>query len=284
MDFKQIVVIGAGLIGGSFAMSLKACGFKGKIVGIDRREENLHIAKEKGIIDEYSTFPSKGVNGSDLILLSTPAGQFLKIIEEIAPVIKRGAIVTDVGSVKGALVRRLEELMPAGVSFVGGHPIAGKELSGIETASAHLFKGKMCVITPTQKTDRNALKKVMSLWQSLGSNIVTMSPEEHDRIFGAVSHLPHVVAYALVNTVIGLDKNILPYSGQGFRDITRIALSPPDLWGDVCRYNAENILSFIDSFESAISLIKDKIKNSQWEALEEEFKKAQTARSNLGTD
>lgn len=281
MDFKKVAIIGVGLIGGSFALSLKKSGFKGRIMGIGRRKENLIMAKERWIIDEYSTQPSEGIIDADLILLSTPLGEFQKILEDIKGNIKRGAIVTDVGSVKAEVVRELEPLIPEGVSFVGTHPIAGRETSGIDDASAELFRGARCIITPTENTDRWALERIIELWNGFDCSTILMSPEEHDWIFGCVSHMPHVIAYTLINTIMDLDKDMLPHSGPSLRDMTRIALSPPQLWQEICSYNRENILKSLEHFMASLLHIKGLIEESNWDALKEEFGKAQSGRSRL---
>jgi len=281
MDFKKVAIIGVGLIGGSFALSLKKSGFNGRIIGIGIREDNLIKAKERGIIDEYSTTPSDGVIDADLILLSTPVGEFQKVIENTKGSIKRGAIVTDVGSVKAEVVRRLEPLMPDGSSFVGTHPIAGRETSGIENASPELFRLALCVITPTPNTDKDSLEKIVSLWRSFGSRTTLMAPHEHDRIFASVSHMPHVIAYTLMNTIIDLDENILPYSGSSLKDMTRVALSLPEIWRDICSHNRENILESLNNFSSSLLHIKGLIEKSEWDALKKEFQKAQAGRHSL---
>lgn len=175
MNFKQVAIIGVGLIGGSFALSLKKYGFSGKIVGIGRKKENLIKARERRIIDAYSTGHSEGVIDADLIVLSTPIGQFQKIVEDIRKNIKKGAIVTDVGSVKAEVVKKLEPLIPEGVNFVGSHPIAGKEKSGIDDASSELFKGTQCIITPTPNTDKESLRKILDLWNTFGSKTILMT-------------------------------------------------------------------------------------------------------------
>lgn len=284
MNFNKIAIIGVGLIGSSFSLALKKHGFKGKVTGIGRREENLIEARKLGILDEYSTVPVSGIDDADVILLSTPVGQFEKIVRDIRERIKAGAIVTDVGSVKAEVVRRLEPLMPEGVSFVGGHPIAGKECSGISAATAELFKGTRCIITPGPKTDRAAIEKIVELWNKVGSRTYLMTPEEHDFIYGSVSHLPHVIAYVLVNTILDIREDILPYGGRGLRDMTRIASSPPELWRDICAYNKENILKSLKSFLSSISHIIDIIERSDWPAIEKEFVKANKGRMPLESD
>ncbi len=313
MNFKNVAIIGVGLIGSSFALSLKKHGFNGRITGVGKKEENLVRAKELGIIDGYSIIPLEGIKDADLILLATPVGQFEKIAENIKQGVKTGAVVTDVGSVKAEVVKKLESLMPEGVSFVGGHPIAGKECSGIDAATSELFKDARCILTPTSNTNKEALERIIELWKVFGSRISLMTPEEHDLIFAAVSHLPHVVAYVLVNTIMDvktehppnyrragrapsklpagrqsaedrLKKNTLHHGGRGLKDMTRIALSPTELWRDICSYNRENMLKALQSFSSSVSHITELIERSDWTGLEKEFIKAKEARQLLESD
>ncbi len=284
MNFKNVAIIGVGLIGGSFALSLKKHGFNGKITGVGRKEENLVRAKEWGIIDGYSIIPLEGIKDADLILLATPVGQFEKIVENIKQGVKTGAVVTDVGSVKAEVVKKLASLMPEGVSFVGGHPIAGKECSGIDAATSELFKDAICILTPTSNTNKESLERIVELWKLFGSRISLMTPEEHDLIFAAVSHLPHVVAYVLVNTIMDVKEGILHHGGRGLKDITRIALSPTEIWRDICSYNRENMLKALQSFSSSVSHITELIERSDWTGLEKEFIKAKGARQLLESD
>lgn len=284
MDFKKIAIIGVGLIGGSFALSLRKAGFKGRITGTGRNKENLVRAKNLGIIDEYFTAPAEGIKHADLILLSTPVGQFPQIAEIIKEHLKKGSIVTDVGSVKAEVIKTLEHLMPEGVSFVGGHPIAGKECSGINAASSELFNGARCIITPSPNTNKEALEKILALWNAFGSKTVLMNPDKHDSIFAAVSHLPHVIAYALINTIMDLDKDILPHGGRGLKDMTRIALSPPELWRDICSHNRENMIKSLNNFLSSVLHIERLIEKSDWDNLWKEFQKAKTGRQTLESD
>jgi len=278
IDFRHIAIIGVGLIGGSFALAIKKQGYQGRITGIGRKKSNLIRAKKLGIIDAYSISCTDGIRDADLVLLAVPVGQFETIAKKIRHNIKKGAIVTDVGSVKNTVVKKLEALMPEGTHFVGAHPIAGKECSGINCASAGLYQNARCIITPSPNTNKAALKKIIRLWKNVGAKTALMKPEEHDMIFGAVSHLPHVVAYALVNSIVKVNKNILHNGGRGLRDMTRIALSPSELWRDICAYNKKNILKSLREFSSSISHITNLIKDSDWSGLEKEFKKAKEAR------
>jgi prephenate dehydrogenase len=284
MDFSNISIIGIGLMGSSFALALRKYGFTGGITGIGRREDNLIKAKELGIIDQYSTVPVNGIRDADLILLAAPVGQFEKIVRDIAQNIKKGAIVTDVGSVKAGIVKKLDPLMPEGVSFVGGHPIAGKECSGISAAASDLFKDARCIVTPGSNTNNEALEKIINLWNVVGAKTLLMTPEEHDLIFAAVSHLPHVIAYALVNSIIEEDDKILHYGGKGLRDMTRIALSSEELWKDICVYNKEDILKTLRRFLSVTSRTIKLIEESDWTDLEKEFLRAKEARQLIESD
>jgi prephenate dehydrogenase len=278
MDFNRIAIIGIGLMGGSFALALKEHGYKGKIIGIGRRPINLRKAKKLGIIDEYTTDPKSGVRSADLVILCTPVGQFEGIINNIKNDLKEGTIVSDLGSVKARLVKMLHSKMPSGVHFVGAHPIAGRECSGLNGARHDLFVGAKCIITPVDGTNPRAVAVVKRIWKSIGAIPIIMSPEEHDMVYAAVSHLPHVVAYSLVNTITDLRYDILKFSGKGFRDMTRIALSPTEIWRDICIFNRKEILKMLRRFSSSISKITRLIEAKQWERLEQEFIKAKHSR------
>ncbi|RJQ23263.1 MAG: prephenate dehydrogenase/arogenate dehydrogenase family protein [Nitrospiraceae bacterium] len=284
ITFNNITIIGVGLMGGSFALALKAKGFKGKITGAGRNRKNLIKAKRLGIIDDYTTEYADSVRDADLVLFAVPVGRVETIVKSIRKDIKKGAIVTDVGSVKAQIVRKIGPLMPDKVGFVGAHPIAGRECSGIDCATADLYQNARCIITPATDTNKPALKKVIGLWKSLGAKPVLMDPVEHDLIFGAVSHLPHVVAYALVNSIMKVDSGIIRHGGRGLRDMTRIALSPPELWRDICAYNRQNLLRTMKKFSSSVSHLTGLIERSDWAALEKEFRKAKEARQLLESD
>ncbi|MDO8281629.1 MAG: prephenate dehydrogenase/arogenate dehydrogenase family protein [Thermodesulfovibrionia bacterium] len=284
MNLEKITIIGVGLLGSSFALSLKRVGSNAIITGVGRNEENLQKAEELGIIDEYCTVPADGVAGADLVLLATPVGQFENIVSDIRHELKKGAIVTDVGSVKGGLVGRLDALMPEGVSFVGAHPIAGGERQGLEAATSELFWGAKCIITPTPDTDKDALEDITELWKQLGARVLHMTPDEHDEVYSAVSHLPHVLAYALVNSISSIREDILDFGGRGLKDMTRIALSPTELWKDICSQNRDHMLRSLNDFSSNISGIIKRFEKSDWKGLEEEFKRAKEARQRLESD
>ncbi len=276
--FDRVTVVGVGLIGASFALSLRQHGLCKSIIGYGRREENLKKAKERGIIDNYSLDVCKACEDADLILLATPVGIFKGITDKIKGSLKRGAMVTDVGSVKGRLVYELESLMPEGVYYIGSHPIAGSDRSGIDDAKADLFKDARCIITPTESSDTGTLQKVALLWESMGAKVEFMEPYKHDEIYAAVSHLPHVIAYNLVNTIRDVDSEFIKYAGQGFKDTTRIALSSPEMWRDIVIYNRENLIRLIDTFVGNLEKMKKLLEDADAEGIEQEFSKAQELR------
>ena len=284
MNVNKIAIIGLGLIGGSLALAIKQAGFKGEVTGIGRREDTLIRAKEIGMIDTFSTNHADGINDADLVVLASPIGQFEEIAKNIKHNLKTGSIVTDVGSVKTTIVKKLDAIMPQGVSFVGAHPIAGKECSGIDASNGELFRNAKCIITPSHKSADHAIEEVIRLWESVGAVILHMSPENHDLIFAAVSHLPHVIAYATINTIMEVNPNILHFGGTGLKDMSRIALSPANLWRDICAYNKDDILKVLKKFSSSISNMIDLFEESDWSGLEKEFIRAQKARNLIESD
>jgi len=287
VHFKQAAIIGAGLIGGSLGMILRRKRLADQVVGIGRRVENLKLAVELGAIDRYVADPKEGVRGADLVILATPVDTYERHLRDWAHCLAPGAIVSDVGSVKGALVERAESLMPAGVHFVGAHPIAGKEKTGVAAGSDQLFKGARCILTPTKKTDPQALQRIDALWKETGSIVLTMDPHLHDQILGAVSHLPHVAAFALITALADLRDQRLPsldlagHSGGGLRDTTRIAASSPEMWRDIFLWNRDNIVSFIEAYEQALQQLKLLIKTGDAAGIEKALGRAKEEREKL---
>jgi len=275
--FNNVTIIGVGLIGASCALALKGRGLCGTVCGYGRKEANLKQAKELGIINEYSLDVGKACENADLVILSTPVGLFKKIILEAQDVLKKNTLITDVGSVKGPLVRELEDLMPEGVGYIGSHPIAGSDKSGIGNARADLFVGARCIVTPTERSEKSTVRQITTLWESCGGKVEIMDPMLHDEIYAAVSHLPHLIAYALVNTIED-DPEYLKYAGPGFRDTTRIALSSPELWRDISLFNRNNLIELIERFGNNLNVIASLIKNADAAGLEHEFSKARTLR------
>jgi prephenate dehydrogenase len=283
--FNNVTIIGVGLIGGSLAKVLKAAGLAGRITGTGRSRKSLEQALKLGVIDVISEDRAQAVDNADLIVLASPVGTFEQVVRDIGPRMKSGAILTDVGSVKGDLVRRVEKILPPGVSYVPGHPIAGKEKYGVAEASASLFRGAQCILTPTQKTDARAIETVRSLWAAAGAQVLLMDADTHDRVFAAVSHVPHVAAYAMVNAVAGLNtgtKNYIDFSGAGFKDFTRIAASSPEIWRDICLMNGKNIVEILERYEESLDQLKKAIHAGDGAAMEKLFRNASDTRKKLG--
>ena len=284
MFFPKVTILGVGLIGASVALAMKKRRLCGHITGFGRREESLARAKELGIIDSFDLDSSRACLGSDVVLFSLPVGLFPTIALKIKDSLKEGAVVSDAGSIKGGLVHEMENVLSAKTPFVGAHPIAGSEQSGIDAASADLFEKRRCVVTPTDKTERRALDIVTGLWHAFGADVVLMTPQEHDRVFGAISHLPHIIAYELMNSADELNHSYLAYAGQGFLDTTRIAASSPEVWRDICIGNRENLVQFLDTFIGRLQKVKGHLMRADAESLERDFSQAKTLRDECGQD
>ena len=277
----RLAVIGVGLIGGSLALALKAAGAVGEVVGVGRGVENLQTALRLGVVDRIETDAVAGVSEADLVFLATPVQSLGPVAAQILPAMKQGAVLTDGGSVKGAVVETIAPLVPAGVHFVPGHPIAGTEKSGAEAAFATLYRGKRCILTPPSTTAPEALALVRKTWETAGSEVVLMDVEKHDRVLAAISHLPHMVAYALVNAVGSYDRyqeNILEYSAGGFRDFTRIASSDPTMWRDIAMTNRDALLEMMDQFITFFRELKEDVLSGDAERLFEFFQRSKQSR------
>lgn len=286
VHFQQVTIIGVGLIGGSLGMILKRKGLASEIVGVGRRVENLKTAVELGAIDRYVADSKEGVRGADLVVLATPVDTYDRHLKEWATCLKPGAIVTDVGSVKGELVEQTERMMPADVHFVGAHPIAGKEKTGVAAGSEQLFAGARCILTPTKYTNQRSLEQVRAMWQETGSIVLTMDPHLHDQILGAVSHLPHVAAFALMNALIDIRAQVptldlAGHSGGGLRDTTRIAASSPEMWRDIFLWNRNNVVAFIEAYERSLGELKRLIKSGDAAGIEKALERAKQEREQI---
>ena len=279
--FEKITILGVGLIGASFALAMKKHIFCNHVTGHGRKLENLERARDMRIIDSFELDPAVACADSDLVLFATPVGTFVEIAKKIRPFLKKGSLVTDVGSVKGSLVYDMESLMPEGTFFIGGHPIAGSNRSGIDAAASEIFNGAKCVITPTERTSEMALKKLIHIWKTFGSIVEMIKPDEHDRIYAMVSHLPHLIAYAIINTVAEADNSYLKFAGQGFMSTTRIASSSPELWRDICSLNKDNLLTSIEIFKHNLERLSRYLRVSDFESLEREFERARTLREGI---
>ncbi len=281
---ERLAIIGVGLIGGSFARALREAGVVKTIVGIGRSSANLEEALSLGIVDEITSDAVAGVSGAQMVFISVPVCSIPSVVAEIAPALSSGCIVTDGGSVKASIVMECERLMPPGCFFVGGHPIAGTEHSGAAASFATLYKGKRCILTPTERTDAAALELVNRLWLVTGAEVCSMEPGHHDRIFAEISHLPHVVAYALVHAVGTADvegENVLSYTAGGFKDFTRIASSDPVMWRDIALMNRQALLKSIDGFSASLAELRQRIDNSDPDGLAEFFTIAKQFRDGI---
>ncbi len=281
---ERLTIIGVGLIGGSFARALREAGAVKTIVGADTDRVNLEKALSLGVIDEIAATAADGVRDAQVVFISVPSCSIPAVLNEIAASLSPGCIVTDGGSVKSEIVKKCERLMLQGSFFVGGHPIAGTEHSGAAASFASLFKGKRCILTPTAATDMVALDMVGRLWRAAGADVCSMEPGHHDRIFAEISHLPHVVAYALVHAVGTADvegENVLSYTAGGFRDFTRIASSDPVMWRDISLMNREALLASIDGFSASLAELRRRIDTCDKPGLTEFFTTAKQFRDGI---
>lgn len=281
---EKIAVIGVGLIGGSLALALKQAGAVGHVVGIGRGKNNLQTALDLGIVDSITQELSEGVQDADIVFLATPVQAFGPLTVEAMPHMKPGAIITDGGSVKQAVINAVEPTLRPDVYFVPGHPIAGTENSGAAAAFPTLYRDRRCILTPTEHTNSSALDRIQAMWELVGSQVVIMSPEKHDRILAAISHLPHMVAYALVNAVGSYDRyneNILEYSAGGFRDFTRIASSDPTMWRDIALTNRQALIEMMEQFEVFFRELKEDISNESGDNLYEFFWRSKQSRDEI---
>lgn len=281
----RIAIIGLGLIGGSIGLGLKRSAYTAelRVVGIPRRAETLDQALALGAIDEGTTDHIKGVAGSDLVFICTPINLILPVINEIAPGLKKGTVVTDVGSSKYEIVSRAEKALPKGAYFVGGHPLAGKETAKLEAAEAGLFTGKTWVLTRTSKTSQKAYDKVAQVIGWLGASVVGLEPKTHDLVVAGISHMPLAVAAALVNAVAGEpDRELMARTAaSGFRDTTRIASGDPILGVDMFTTNKKAVLKMIGSFKRKLSDLEKLIKDGSGEKIREELEKAKRFRDSI---
>ena len=283
-DFKKITIIGVGLIGGSLGLALKEKHLNFKIVGIDK-QEIIEKAIARGAIDEGTVNLEEGIKEADIIIIATPVKTILNILTQINPFLKKGCLVTDTGSTKKQIVQKANKILSKDIFFIGGHPMAGSEECGIESADPYLFHNKTYILTPALKSNLRALKKVSLLIKMIGAKKLILDPLEHDRIVSAVSHLPQIIAVSLINTIgelalRGNNYNYVKAVGEGFKDMTRIASSPYKMWEDICDTNQENILEIIQEFKNYLEVIEHKLKNNP-NSLKEEFQKASKLRETL---
>lgn len=280
--FKRVALIGIGLINSSVARALQKLELADEIVCASRRQETLDKALELGIVDRATRSSPEAVAGADFVILGSPVGTYGKIAEEIGPHLAQGAIVTDVGSVKSAVIRDVAPHIPEGVHFVPGHPVAGTEHSGPEAGFAELFEGRWCILTPTDDTAPEATEKVARFWQAAGSTVEILDANHHDQVLAITSHLPHLIAYNIVGTVADLElstrKEVIKYAAGGFRDFTRIAASDPEMWRDVFLNNQEAVLEMLGRFTEDLAALQRAIRWGDGDKLEAMFTRTRAIR------
>ncbi len=282
--FEKMALAGVGLICGSLALDMRRQKLVKEIVGYGRSEANLKFAKKQGIIDSYFLNDGDFPDGVDFLMMGTPVETIVPLAKAFLPKLEAGCIVSDVGSVKGEIVRGMEKLLPKGIFFVAGHPIAGSEQWGAQAARENLFVRHRTVLTPTKKTNAKALQKVAALWRKVGAKVEIMHPDIHDRVLGVISHLPHVLVYALVNA---LDRTHLKgvdletFCGAGFKDFTRIASSRPELWRDICLMNKNALGRSLRDYIKYLERLNGWIRDEKGALLEKEFNRAFEVRARI---
>jgi prephenate dehydrogenase len=279
--FRKIAIIGVGLIGGSLARALRRAGQRARIVGYGRNHLDLQRAIELGVIDGFETRLQAAVQDADMIVVAVPVGAIADVLHEIRPYLAADAVITDVGSTKHGVVATAREQLGAAVAaFVPGHPIAGDERRGVEASRADLFDGRTVLLTPVEETRPLAVARVRALWEATGARVAEMDPERHDQVLAATSHLPHVLAFALVDTLARMDdsEEIFRYAAGGFRDFTRIASSDPVVWRDICLANGEHILATLARYRAALDELGGLISAADGEGLVDLFKRAKAVR------
>ena len=280
--FPTLALIGLGLIGSSVARAAKQRGLVGTVVGHARSAETRETAMRLGFLDRVEADPAAAVVDADCVMICTPLSAYQAVAKAIAPALKPGAVVTDVGSVKGKVMRDLAPLLPDGVALVPGHPLAGTEHSGPESGFAELFDGRWCVLTPDERCPADAVERVARLWRGMGSMVEFMSAEHHDKVLAITSHLPHLIAYTIVGTAVDLEDDIkgevIRFAATGFRDFTRIAASDPVMWRDVFLANKEPMLEMIQRFTEDLTALQRAIRKGEGDTLQDLFTRTRAIR------
>ncbi|GAB6042803.1 prephenate dehydrogenase [Endothiovibrio diazotrophicus] len=278
----SLCIVGVGLIGGSWARALREAGQVGEVIGCGREEGNLRRAVELGVIDRWSTDVAEAVAGCDLVVVAVPLGAMEAVFRTMAPALKAGAVVTDVGSAKGSVIEAASRAFGGGIPsfFVPGHPIAGREHSGVDAADGTLYRDRRVILTPLHTTDPTAIELVDRAWEVAGAEVVRMEVEHHDEVLAATSHLPHVLAFALVDSLANMKygDEIFGFAAGGFRDFTRIASSDPVMWRDICLHNREALLGMVERFERDLAALRDLIAAGDGPAMLDLFQRAKHAR------
>lgn len=283
--FARVVFIGIGLIGSSMARAMRRAGIAGTYVACDMRPKALKTALKLKVVDEATKDAATAVAGADLVVIATPVGTNGAIAKTIAPHLKKGAIVTDVGSVKRTVIDAVAPHLPKDVYFVPAHPIAGTEHSGPESGFAELFENRWCILTPMKRGSGKAAAKVAEVWRKMGARVDSMDPDHHDMVLAITSHLPHLIAYTIVGTATDLSgdlkREVIKYSASGFRDFTRIAASDPIMWRDVFLNNREAVLEILQRFTEDLTAMQRAIRKGDGLTLQDHFTRTRTIRRSI---
>jgi cyclohexadieny/prephenate dehydrogenase len=283
--FEHVALIGLGLIGSSICHAIRRGTLAARITGMAKSEATRRTAERLGLCDAIFADPAEAVAGADLVIVCTPVGALESIAEAIRPALKPGAILSDVGSVKGAVVRSMGPHVPEGVHFIPGHPVAGTEHSGPESGFAELFDGRWCILTPVPEAAEDAVARLKGFWEACGSFVEIMAPEHHDLVLAITSHVPHLIAYNIVGTASELEKvtekEVIKFSASGFRDFTRIAASDPTMWRDVFLNNKEAVLEMLGRFTEDLTALQKAIRWGDGDALFELFTRTRAIRRSI---
>ena len=277
----RLCIVGVGLMGGSLAKDLRRLSLCGEVIGCSRKRENLERARELGIIDAYYLDPAKAVAGADLVVLAVPLGAMAAVMAAMSPGLASNAVLTDVGSAKCSVIeaaRAVFGAMPE--NFVPAHPIAGTEHSGVEAARQGLFQGCRVILTPTAQTRPEAVNRVRDMWQAVGAEVLEMDPAHHDQVLAATSHLPHMLAYTLVDMLGQMEERVemFRYAAGGFRDFTRIASSDPQMWHDICIANRDALVDALEQFQADLGVAVAAIRDGDGKTVKEIFTRAKALR------
>jgi len=283
--FNKVALIGIGLIGSSLARVIRREKLADTIVVNTRSAETLARARELDLGDEYYTSAAEAVRDADLVIVCVPVGACGRVAAEIAPALKAGAIVTDVGSTKRSVIEQMSPELPDTVEFLPGHPLAGTEHSGPDAGFAELFRNRWCILTPAGRSSDEAVEKLTAFWEACGSRVDTMDPDHHDKVLAIVSHLPHIIAYNIVGTADDLqtvtESEVIKYSASGFRDFTRLAASDPTMWRDICLHNKDAILEMLSRFSEDLSALQRAIRWGDGQALFDLFTRPRAIRRSI---
>lgn len=283
--YDKVALIGLGLIAGSLSLAMREAGLVGHISGTARSAETRRVAAEIGLVDEITDTAAEAVADADLIVLAVPVGAMAKVAAEIAPHLKPGATLTDVGSVKREVINAVEPHLPDGIQFIPGHPLAGTEHSGPRSGFAELFQNRYLLLTPTQDASPEAIDRLARLWQGCGANVETMDPDRHDLVLAVTSHTPHLIAYTMVGVADDLrrvtDSEVIKYSAAGFRDFTRIAASDPVMWRDVFLSNKDATLEILGRFTEELFALQRAIRTGDGDLLHDYFTRTRAIRRGI---